>query len=116
MSEERPTATGCTEWTYWCPPEGTHVIDPNELWVGIVRDNEKGLGEPVLVAAVVPPFVLGDGTTSQAESLAKEACDAFRHRSDDWKDPDGLAAWLHAHGHHLSRADWPPSNGRGEGA
>lgn len=97
------------EWTYGCPAEGTHIVDPNELWVGVIR-HTKGFGEWVLVAAVIPPFTLGDGRTSQAEPLAKEACDAFRARSDDWKHPDGLAAWLHAHGHHMGRSDWPASS------
>ena len=94
-----------TEWTYGCPHEGTHINDPNELWVGIIR-HVNGIGEWLLVAAIIPPFVLPD-RTDQAEVLAKEACDAFRNRTPDWKHVDGIAAWLHAHGHHMSRQDWP---------
>lgn len=75
-------------WTYGCPHEGTHFIDPNELVV-LVTDRETAW-----VVAVVPP--LPTTPPSQNEAMAKVICEALAW--EDWTQLNGLADWCSAHG------------------
>lgn len=82
-------------WTYWCPPEDTHVIDPSELWVGIVSTDDDGRCRPLLVVAIVPSIPVDHGL-SQNEVAARIICEGLA--AGPWNVKDGPAAWLHAHG------------------
>lgn len=88
------------KWTYWCPSEGDHVVDPRELCVGIVSDLEGGGCVVDLVAAIIPP--LPTDTPSQAERFAMVIRDALA--AESFNEKDGLAAWCSAHGLWI---DWP---------
>lgn len=87
-------------WTYWCPAEGDHVVDPRELCVGIVSVDDEGVGHALLVAAILPPLPVDH--FSQAEPFAIVIRDALAAQS--FTEKDGLAAWCSAHGLHI---DWP---------
>lgn len=89
------------EWDYWCPSEGKHLIDPNELHVGVCSPD----GTVLQLVAVVPPIALRDAK-SQANVIAEVVTDELAQR--DWSDRDSWASWLHAHGHPMSATDWPP--------
>lgn len=82
-------------WTYWCPHEGTHVIDPSELHVGIVHVDDAGMSHPLLVVAVVPSIPVDHGL-SQNEVAARIIRDGLA--AGPWNVKDGPAAWLRAHG------------------
>lgn len=79
------------EWDYWCPAEGTHVVDRNELHVGIVRPGVEGAFEVEIVVAIVPPMA-----ERQNEPMARIIRDWLS--VTDWNEPDGWAAWCAAHG------------------
>lgn len=112
MADEVPTRgtsrEGGTRWTYWCPPEGDHLIHPQELQVGIVSVDDDGVGRGLLVAAVIPPIHRDHGWC-QAEVFARLACDAMK--AQDWSDPDGFVAGLYADGVRVPfPASLPPIN------
>ena len=94
-------------WTYWCPPEGDHIIHRQELQVGIVTRDGDGMGRPLLVAAVVPPALRRHGW-SQNESFARLTCDALA--AGPWNEPDGFAAGLAADGVHIQFPDRLPAS------
>lgn len=83
-----------TVWTYWCPAEGAHVMDPNELHVGILRAEgpcEVRQEDIEALIAVVPPMA-----GRQNEPMAAVMRDWLA--AHDWKQPDGWADWCAAHG------------------
>lgn len=88
-------------WDYWCPPEGTYVFAPNELWVGAVTVDDEGVGHPLFVVAVFPPIPTDPPT--QPEGLAVLLRDALVN-APHLIDRDGLADWCSAHGFAIR---WP---------
>jgi hypothetical protein len=90
-------------WSYWCPPEGTHHLHPQELQVGIVSVDDHGIGHALLVAAVIPPtnrrdYGSGEPSWCQNEPFARVTRDALIAETPTWNHPDGFAAGLRADG------------------